>query len=77
MTCLACNNLGYTSCNNCKGGTGIKCCHCEGLGLVYDSDYDKTRECQVCDGEGDLTPCECPFCFDGKENCSVCDGLYT
>lgn len=75
IACPHCND-GYTSCPNCQGGRAeVPCPDCGGDGCWYDSDAEKLRECNRCEGEGVVDADACDYCGgQGTVICEPCQG---
>lgn len=74
IICSACQ-FGFRQCPVCSGGARLVACpDCDGGGLYYDPDAEKVRECQSCQGEGELEPDSCMSCDGGQVPCDLCCG---
>lgn len=75
ITCPYCED-GYSSCPTCQGGRALVVCgECGGDGYWYDSDAEKLRECNRCEGEGDVDSDSCECCGgQGSVLCDPCHG---
>ena len=73
-TCPHCKGTKKIECASCLGSGKEKCRECNGRGWIIDPDAEKRRDCDSCNGEGDMGKCDiCRGSCVEEDECGFCD----